>query len=150
MLGERLTQLRKARELTQQQMADKLHMSRGTYAQYEINRRIPEYGTLEKMADFFEVSIDYLVGRTNNKKGATTSEAPATDEEKDVDEAVDELIRYLDVLGLTNEEIIKRMNFEVDGLPLSEDEADEFIEFVRVKRLMKKRQLASASKPEEL
>lgn len=63
MLGERLVQLRKAKKLTQQQIADKLHLTRGTYAQYEINRRVPEYATLEKLADFFEVSIDFLVGR---------------------------------------------------------------------------------------
>jgi transcriptional regulator with XRE-family HTH domain len=63
MLGERLIKLRKSRKLTQQQIADKLHLSRGTYAQYEIDRRVPEYVTLEKLADFFEVSLDYLVGR---------------------------------------------------------------------------------------
>lgn len=54
-----------------------LHLSRGTYAQYEIDRRVPEYATLEKLADFFEVSIDYLVGR----EGVTQSEA---DEFKDM------------------------------------------------------------------
>lgn len=77
MLGERLTRLRKSRKLTQQQVADMLHLSRGTYAQYEIDRRVPEYATLEKLADFFEVSIDYLVGR----EGVTQSEA---DEFKDM------------------------------------------------------------------
>lgn len=66
MLGERLVKLRKSRKLTQQQIADKLCLSRGTYAQYEIERRVPEFGTLEKLANFFEVSIDYLVGRTNH------------------------------------------------------------------------------------
>lgn len=68
MLGERLVKLRRSRKLTQQQIADKLHLSRGTYAQYEIDRRVPEYATLEKLADFFEVSIDYLVGREIKKE----------------------------------------------------------------------------------
>lgn len=63
MLGGRLVDLRKKRKLTQQDIADRLHMTRSTYAQYEIGRRVPDYETLEKLADFFEVSIDYLVGR---------------------------------------------------------------------------------------
>lgn len=74
MLGERLIKLRKSRKLTQQQIADKLHLSRGTYAQYEIDRRVPEYATLEKMADFFEVSIDYLVGREIKEENTKLSE----------------------------------------------------------------------------
>jgi transcriptional regulator with XRE-family HTH domain len=67
LLGERLLKLRKRLNLTQKQVADKLHISRATYAQYEIDRRVPEYLTLEKMADFFEVSIDHLVGRDVTK-----------------------------------------------------------------------------------
>lgn len=63
MLGETLTTLRKQKKLTQEQVAEKLHISRATYAQYEINRRVPEYLTLEKLADYFEVTIDHLVGR---------------------------------------------------------------------------------------
>ncbi|CAM4101809.1 helix-turn-helix domain-containing protein [Paenibacillus alkaliterrae] len=63
MLGETLVLLRKKKKLTQQDIADRLHLTRSTYAQYEINRRVPEYATLEKLADFFEVSIDHLVGR---------------------------------------------------------------------------------------
>lgn len=65
LLSKRLVELRKNKKLTQQDIADKLHITRSTYAQYEIGRRIPEYSTLEKLADFFECSIDYLVGREN-------------------------------------------------------------------------------------
>lgn len=68
-LGDRLKQLRKARKLTQENIADRLHISRATYAQYEINRRVPEYETLKKLADFFEESIDFLVGRDVNRTG---------------------------------------------------------------------------------
>lgn len=65
MFAERLTKLRKAKKLTQQELADKLNISRATYAQYEIGRRKPDYETLEKLADYFNVSIDYLLGRTD-------------------------------------------------------------------------------------
>lgn len=79
LLGERLTKLRKQKKLTQQQVADKVLISRATYAQYEINRRVPEYLTLEKLADFFGESIDFLVGR--EMKGVDPKEAD-TDKEK--------------------------------------------------------------------
>lgn len=62
----RLKSLRKSRKKTQQDMADLLSIARGSYAQYEIGRRNPDYDTIQKLADFFSVSIDYLLGRTDN------------------------------------------------------------------------------------
>lgn len=79
LLGERLVKLRKEKKLTQQQVADKVLISRATYAQYEINRRVPEYLTLEKLADFFGETIDFLVGR--EVKGVDPKETD-TDKEK--------------------------------------------------------------------
>lgn len=52
-------------------------------------------------------------------------------------------------LELTNDEIKKRMKLKVDNLTLNDEEMDEFIDWVRVKRLMKKQQ-AAASKSDEL
>jgi transcriptional regulator with XRE-family HTH domain len=74
LLGERLAKLRKQRNLTQQQVADKIHISRATYAQYEIDRRVPEYLTLEKLADFFEETIDFLVGRETKELSIVETE----------------------------------------------------------------------------
>lgn len=65
MLGNKLQQLRHNKKLTQEELAKALDISRGTYAHYEINKRQPDYGTLHKIADFFDVSVDYLLGRTN-------------------------------------------------------------------------------------
>jgi transcriptional regulator with XRE-family HTH domain len=63
MLGERLKQLREQKNLTQQELADALNISRGTYAHYEINRREPDDATKLRIADFFAVTVDYLLGR---------------------------------------------------------------------------------------
>lgn len=63
MLGDRLKRLRNTKGLTQQEVADRLHMSRGTYAHYEINKRQPDYDTLQRFADFFDCTVDYLLGR---------------------------------------------------------------------------------------
>ncbi|HML33801.1 helix-turn-helix domain-containing protein [Sporomusa sphaeroides] len=67
MLGEHLKQLRENKKLTQQEMADKIGIARGTYAHYEINRREPDNATLARLADFFGVTTDELLGRKLQK-----------------------------------------------------------------------------------
>jgi transcriptional regulator with XRE-family HTH domain len=64
MLGKRLLYLRNKRELTQEELAKIFCMSRSTYAQYEVDRRKPDYDTLQRIADYFKVSTDFLLGRT--------------------------------------------------------------------------------------
>jgi transcriptional regulator with XRE-family HTH domain len=68
MIGERLKQLREKRKLTQQELADALNISRGTYAHYEINRREPDDSTKLKIADYFKVTTDYLLGNDTLQK----------------------------------------------------------------------------------
>lgn len=58
-------QLRISSGLTQQEVANKLGISRSTIGMYETGAREPDYATLETIADFFNVDIDYLLGRTN-------------------------------------------------------------------------------------
>lgn len=79
MLGERLVELRKQKGLTQEEFSSSLNISRGTYAQYEIERRQPDYDTLKKIADFFKVSIDYLLGRTDNPTPPSIEDDPDVD-----------------------------------------------------------------------
>ena len=66
MLGKRLQHLRTKFELTQEELAKILCMSRSTYAQYEVDRRKPDYDTLQRIADYFQVSTDFLLGRTEH------------------------------------------------------------------------------------
>lgn len=61
MLGKRITSLRKKAHLTQEQMAAKLNITRSALSQYELGTRNPDYDLLIKIADFFDVSIDYLL-----------------------------------------------------------------------------------------
>ena len=65
---ERLIELRKARRLTQRQVWEGVKMSPLGYQRYEYGTREPAYQKLLALADFFNVSLDYLVGRTNNPK----------------------------------------------------------------------------------
>ena len=65
MIYKRIRDLREDNDLTQQNIADELHINRRTYAAYEngINSMTPE--TLIKIANFYNVSVDYLLGLTD-------------------------------------------------------------------------------------
>ena len=62
-LGDRLRVLRLKRGLTQNQLADALHLKRSAIGNYERGIREPDLDTIELFADFFDVSIGDLVGR---------------------------------------------------------------------------------------
>ena len=65
-LGDRIRELRKRDELTQEQLSQLIHVNRATLANWEINRAIPDTLILQSIADFFRVSVDYLLGRTDD------------------------------------------------------------------------------------
>lgn len=66
--AERIKTLRKELNLTQQDFADKLAKKRSTISGYETDRKQPDYDTLLELADFFDVSVDYLLGKSNIRK----------------------------------------------------------------------------------
>lgn len=60
-LGDRIRYLREITEKKQKDMANEFSVSENTWSQYENNKRTPDLETLKKIAEFFNVSIDYLV-----------------------------------------------------------------------------------------
>ena len=66
--SERLKELRKTNKVTQKQAAIKTQIVERVYQSYEYGKVIPTATALIALADYFNVSIDYLVGRTNNPK----------------------------------------------------------------------------------
>lgn len=62
---ENLKLLRKQHNLSQQKLAEILHISQQSVYKYENNITSPDIETLTHMADYFNTSIDYLVGHTN-------------------------------------------------------------------------------------
>ncbi len=60
-----LKEIRKRKGLTQLEVAEQLNLSVQAYSNYEIGRREPDFETLKKLADLFNVSIDYILGRNN-------------------------------------------------------------------------------------
>ncbi len=65
-LSERLTQLKEERNILQKDIADGCNIPLRTYQRYEKGERDVPSLTLMALADFFGVSLDYLVGRTDN------------------------------------------------------------------------------------
>ena len=67
-LSTRLKELRKLNNVTQKQLAEFIGASERGVQNYEQGSRKPAYDMLIAIADYFDVSIDYLVGRTGNPK----------------------------------------------------------------------------------
>ena len=63
----RLKELRKERKISQLKLAMDLNMNQNSISRYENEEREADYKSLIKFADYFGVSIDYLLGRTDKK-----------------------------------------------------------------------------------
>lgn len=60
-----LKQLRDRENLTQEELAKRLNISRSRLASYEQGQREPDFELLEAIADYFNVDLDYLLGRSD-------------------------------------------------------------------------------------
>lgn len=63
--GERLKHLRSKNNLNQDELASKINKKKDSISKYEHNKAFPEMPILIKIADYFKVSIDYLLGRSD-------------------------------------------------------------------------------------
>jgi transcriptional regulator with XRE-family HTH domain len=107
MLGDRLKKLRNSRGWTQEDVAKKLGMSRGTYAHYEINKRQPDYATLKTISSLFEVSIDYLLTGEDQQGSSDEMWKELLDPQKQIffkdlmdapEEKIAELIKFWEII----------------------------------------------------
>ena len=62
-LGKKLKELRKLYNLTQEELAKKIGISRVNYTRYERGKVRPDYETVIKIADFYDISLDELFDR---------------------------------------------------------------------------------------
>ncbi len=63
---KRLKELRKKKKITQLKLSMDLNMSQNSISRYENGKREADYTTLVLFADYFNVSVDYLLERTDN------------------------------------------------------------------------------------
>ena len=111
----RIKELRKREGLSQPQLAEKIGVTKGTISLWERGPRRPDFPAMEKIADFFNVSVSYLIGESddnspavegdNNPGGITDSEAARQSIEED-DESLTSLARMLSQLSLESRSIV--------------------------------------------
>jgi transcriptional regulator with XRE-family HTH domain len=79
-MGERLRELRLNRNISQEEVARHIGITRSAYSHYEINNRQPVYETLIKLAVYFDVSLDFIIGGTASRHKTETSDTQDTRE----------------------------------------------------------------------
>ncbi|MPQ23644.1 helix-turn-helix domain-containing protein [Bacillus paralicheniformis] len=107
---DRLTTLRKNKKWSLQYTADRLGIAKSTYAGYESGYRRPSLEALIEIADLFNTSTDFLLGRVDDPR-----------DEKAKNEAI-ELTEW------------DKLELAVDGTLLSEEEIKQMVAFIKVKK----------------
>jgi transcriptional regulator with XRE-family HTH domain len=130
MLGERITRLRKLKGLSQYALAERLGFSRGKIANYEQGSRQPDYDTLRIIADFFDVSIDYLLSGDSEKKKDHLPDLTSKDE-KDIAKKLENILESME----------SGTALSFDGEPM-DDETKELVRMAIENNLKLTKQLA--------
>lgn len=109
-LQERLKLLRNNNKITQRQLAKDLNVSPSTIALYETGDRNPDSIMLKKIASYFNVSIDYLLGNTN-------IETPYQEFQGNTPKEIDpETMKLLEKIATLSEESKKDLQKQIDLL----------------------------------
>lgn len=117
-LGKRIKYLREKNDYSQKRVADAIGISNVQLSRYESGDRKPDPETISLLASFFDVSTDYLLGRTDNPSSKPyTSELTAKDE-RDIAKRLEQI----------KHEIESTDGLAFDGEPLSEEAQESFLE----------------------
>jgi len=112
-LGKTVKNLREERNMSRETLAQKLGLSYWAIAKYETGERFPDHETIIKIADFFNVTVDFLLGRPDTNQEPTPAEL---------------------------EKVLRESYIMFDGTPLTVEDKEDVIEFVKVAlRAIKKR-----------
>lgn len=110
MISNRLKELRQEKDLLQKDIANYLNISTSAYGFYEQGKRTPDTEIIKKLSEFFNVSLDYLLGKT------------------DIRESAD------DILSGKEPTIALHSDYEYDKLPdEAKKEIENFIEYIKIK-----------------
>jgi len=132
-LGNRIRNLRDSEDIQQVDFAKKIGVSNVVLSRYESGERKPDYETIVKIAEYFDVTTDYLLGKVDNRKDGNDKEVAKSKDEKDIAKRLNEFKK-----DLTNAD---GLNFS--GEPMSEDAKESLIEamdhlFRQTQRINKK------------
>lgn len=124
-LGEQIKKLRKDKRLTQKQLADHLEVDQSTISYYEQNKKLPDIKMLNRLAEFFDVTLDVLVYARNNTAHEFTQEQGRVLREVENDNKI------------TPEDLKKKFSLIVDGRPATDEEIEDAIRYIAIQRRMK-------------
>lgn len=96
--GKRIKQLRQEMNLSQEQLAEKLNVSQNMIAKIECGLRRPSVDFLIELADFFEISLHYIVIGTSEE---------ATDKKRQIEEAIKQVDQMMELLQNKKKELLQ-------------------------------------------
>ena len=109
MIGDTLKRLRTKKGLTSEELCSKIGIKGGSYRNYERNDRKPDYDTLVKLADFYGVTTDYLLGRPTPQPPTDALEQLFT--EKSFSALEEELLRkYMELPHEARQAVVRFIN----------------------------------------
>jgi transcriptional regulator with XRE-family HTH domain len=121
-MGKRLKHLRDRRGLAQKFVAEKIGVKNNTLSAYESGDREPNFQILTNLADFYEVTTDYLIGVTDS---------PIRTKEQD------EFIKDVD---LSVRELREKYNLVYEGKSLTDEELKGMLTWIKANRMMNSEQ----------
>lgn len=100
-LGDSLRNAREAKNFTQKEVSKKTGINNKTISNYENDVSLPDPITLKAFADIYETSVDYLLGRPQNKENVFTGEYKKSLDVSDLpDEAIKQAEEYIGLLRM--------------------------------------------------
>ena len=102
--GKRIQQLRQEMNLSQEQLAEKLNVSQNMIAKIECGLRRPSVDFLIELAEFFEISLHYIVLGTSEE---------ATDKKRQIEEVIEQIDQMIELLQNKKKEFLQ-MKEELD------------------------------------
>jgi transcriptional regulator with XRE-family HTH domain len=115
-ISKQLLHLRKQMNVTQEEVAGPIGISRAALSHYETGRREPDYDTLQRFANFFNVSVDFLMGRDEENTAVAGVRSMETS------------------LELPDDRLFEEYHLTIDGRRLTQEETKRFIAFIRAER----------------
>lgn len=119
-LGKRIKKLRLNNDLEQKELSAKINISQASLSAYEKENKKPSFEVLDKLSDFFNVSTDYLLGKTEYPNFRVIEK-----------EELEEITGSKEVA----EKVIQRLELQVNGKPFQIDSQtkEEILNFLKVK-----------------
>lgn len=108
----KLKQLRENNGLSQRAFAEIFGIAQSTVGMWESGKREPDFTTVQKIADYFDVSIDYLLGREEEQLPELNNK-----DQKEIQKILDE----------TKEQLLSQDGLMFDGVPATEEDVQKII-----------------------